>query len=237
MTRRRIAASLVAASAVFLVGCNRTVNGSGHVVAHRYRLAPFEHVIVSGPFDVRISEGATTELTIRTDDNLRDDVNVEAAEETLHIQLQPRVTVTNATLEADIVAPLISTLDVTSAGRVRLVGHAGGGEISMSAGGGSRIEGRADANTLHVEADDGSAISLTGRAAELSVDGSSGSRLDVSGLQATELKLHLTHGSQAAVWATGTMKADLSGGSHATYRGSPRFEEKKLADGSALSAG
>jgi Putative auto-transporter adhesin, head GIN domain len=235
MTRRAAAACLAVLFAVVGTSCNRTIGGSGHVVSRPYPVAPFEHVVVSGPFDVRLAEAPATRVILRVDDNLADDVSVESSQNTLHVQLKPNVGVRHATLQVEVQGPVISTIDASDAATARVQGDLTGGRISLSATGASHLDGRVDAEHLALTVADASSVTIAGRAGELRVDGQDAAHIDAAGLEAADLDLHLADASSASVWCTGTMKADVSDASHGTYKGSPTFESRSVSDASSLS--
>jgi hypothetical protein len=84
------------------IGDGRTVTGSGTVVTRDIPVTSFSKIEVSSAFVVTVSFGSSEEATVRVDDNMIDELDVEVSGDTLRIALRSGVSVRDATLEADV---------------------------------------------------------------------------------------------------------------------------------------
>ena len=107
---------LIAAVALVLVATScQTMSGSGHVVTRSIPVTSFSKLEVTGSFTVTVSTGSSEAVSVRIDDNLVDSLDVGVSGETLHVGLKSGTSVTNATLEANVTAPSLDSLEGSGA--------------------------------------------------------------------------------------------------------------------------
>jgi len=256
------AAVALLALALVAAGCDMPstgglgqVSGSGTPATKTYDFTGFTRVTADGGFMVTVTQGAECAVSVTIDDNLVEEhLKVELDGETLRIGLEPLWAYRDLTLEATVTMPGLSgfeangaatvsasgfasgdplALTASGAGTVTLIG-AGAGEVALKVSGGSRVEGELEAQELAGEISGAGAVELRGSARRLQLDASGGSRFELLSLPAVDAALRLSGGSRGAVTVTGTLSADVSGGSRLEYAGSPRLEGVDSSGGSVV---
>jgi hypothetical protein len=215
--RPHVAALLLLA--IVASGCT-AVRGSGDVVTIEVPVDDFNRLAVSHSFDVNVSVGDEPSLTLRVDDNLESSLDVEVANDTLRIGLQPRTSVSNATLEADVTVTSLDAVEGSGAVSIDL-GSLAGSTLELQLSGASDLNGAVDFDNVTGVLSGASNISLSGRVATLDVDASGASDLALLDLEVDGLIVSLSGASSAEVSVNDSIRASLSGASSLRYRGDP----------------
>ena len=202
-----------------------------------------------------VTQGAEYAVSVTVDDNLVEEhLKVELDGETLRIGLEPLWAYHDLTLAATVTMPGLTGLEasgaatvsasgfasgdplgltVSGAGTMTLAG-AGAGEVALDVSGAGRLEGELEAAELAGEISGAGALELRGSARRLELDSSGGSRFELLSLPAVDADLRLSGGSRGAVTVTGTLRADVSGGSRLQYAGSPQLGDIDTSGGSVV---
>lgn len=252
----------VAAGALVAAGCDMPstgglgqVGGSGVLVTRDYDYAGFTKVVVDSGFDLEVDYADTFSVAVTVDDNLvAEHLKVELDGDTLHIGLAPLWRYHDVTTKARVALPRLAgleasgasaavvtgfrsdepaTLEASGASAVELAGVTFG-TVTLEVSGASRVEGGASVEALDGEVSGAGAVALDGTAAALRLDASGGSRLELLELSAGDADLTLSGGSNGRVTVTGTLDAQVSGGSRLQYAGDPRLGEVDASGGSAV---
>jgi hypothetical protein len=164
-------------------------------------------------FEVVITRGSNYSVSITTDDNMMQYVDVKVVGQTLTIGLngihRP------STLKAEITMP-----DLTA--------------VSLSGGARAAVSGFNLTHNFHVDLSGGSRLTMTGQATDLIAGASGGSNLMLGDLQVQNANIDLSGGSQGTVNLNGTLDANLSGGSHLNYRGDPTLGNINTSGGASI---
>lgn len=215
--RPHVAALLLLA--IVASGCT-AVRGSGDVVTIEVPVDDFNRLAVSHSFDVNVSVGDEPSLTLRVDDNLESSLEVEVTNDTLRIGLQPRTSVSNATLEADVTVTSLDAVEGSGAVSIDL-GSLAGSTLELQLSGASDLNGAVDFDNVTGVLSGASNIALSGRVATLDVDASGASDLALLDLEVDGLIVSLSGASSAEVSVNDSIRASLSGASSLRYRGDP----------------
>lgn len=227
----------IAVTAVAVAGCGATLQivtaeGSGNVITQEISVEGFDKVRIQSQFKARIIKGDEYKVTVRVDDNLVQDLDIQESgtrivvvdkvvrNRTLDVRLRPErsYTLRNVTLEVDIVAPELAEIDASGATDVKVEGFSER-EMVVRGSGAARVAGRVDADRLTVDASGASQVHLTGTADYLNLETSGASNADLSGLAADYVDVKTSGASRAHVNATERVDAVASGASHVKYEG------------------
>lgn len=174
--------------------------GSGNEASEAREVGPFSRIALSGGADVVVSVGGAPRVTVRTDDNLLEDIRTEVDGYELEISqsgsLDPKVGLT-----VEVSVPTVEAVALSGSGDVSVDGLRGDlFQVDMGGAGGVEAVGQVG----RVEAD------LSG-AAEL--------RLDE--LIAREVTVDLSGAGEVRVHATESLDASVSGAGRVLYSGDP----------------
>jgi len=214
------------------------LTGSGNVVSLEQDVSDFDSLEVSQAFKVTITQGDTSSVVIRIDDNLQPHLRVEQVGQKLSIGLDTDLGFNfgNTTLEADITMPSLAALEASGACEVTLVDFVIDGDVTLEASGASAIGGNLQAGGVDLTLSGASSASLTGSADGLSVDASGASSADLGAFPVGDVVVVVSGASSATVNASGTLDADASGASNVTYLGSPTLRNVNTSGASSVEA-
>ena len=221
-------------SVLMLCAACNTVSGSGNVVTRQIDAPAFSTLEVSDGFTVNVAIGSSQKVTVRVDDNLVDILDVGVSDDTLHIGLESRTDVTDATLEADVTVGSLAALEASGASTVVLVDPVDAVMLTVGLSGASQVTGAIQIGGGSLELSGASRVSLSGSATTLGVTASGASRLDGRELTIDELTIDVSGGSSAEVTVTGSLSAVASGASRVQYAGSPTVAKAEESGDSTI---
>ncbi len=192
-----------------------TVVGSGNVVTQDRSFGGFSQVGISSGFEFTVTQSSTYRVRTVADDNIQSYIQITQLGNTLSVGLKPGYGVTTSTLRDEISMPSLSRLE-------------------LSGGAHGTATGFVSTNNFVVDASGGARVQMAGQANDLTINGSGGSQLDLSDFTVTIAYVNLSGGSTADVDATGTINANLSGGSHLYYSGNPTLGSQNVSGGSTI---
>ncbi|MCW4000219.1 MAG: DUF2807 domain-containing protein [Candidatus Bathyarchaeota archaeon] len=171
---------------------------SGNLQTQQMDLSGFYAVDAGYGFDVTIKQGSNYSVSVTTNENMMQYIDAKVVGQTLQIGVSgihwP------STLKAEITMP-----DLTA--------------VSLSGGAKANVSGFNLTHNLNVDLSGGSRVTMTGQATALTAEGSGGSNLMLQNLMVNGAAVDLSGGSQGTVYVDGELNANLSGGSHLSYRG------------------
>jgi len=150
------------------------------------------------------------------------------------IKLKSGRTYNNLTLEAKITMPSLVLLNLSGGSRATLNGFSSSDNFTANISGGSRLSGNLVAADIYANPSGGSQINLSGSASILLATITGGSQLNLEGFPVGNVGINLDGGSTATVNMSGTLDANLSGGSRLYYIGEPTLGEINMSGGSSI---
>lgn len=230
------------------------VSGSGKLVTNTLDFAGFNGVEVTNAFEAEISRADTFSVTVTTDDNLFQYVEVRKSGSTLVVGLKPGIAFIHSTQRIEINMPELRAVTVSGAAHASVSGFSTANSVEMGASGASTLEldnlkfGNADMVvsgasrvTGSIEIAGGSMVISGASTVELTGSGQT-VRLDVSGAGSARLAdfpvvnadTTVSGASNAAVTLSGRLDADVSGASRLTYGGGGTLGRVNVTGASAL---
>ncbi|MDI7274484.1 MAG: head GIN domain-containing protein [Anaerolineae bacterium] len=236
----RTARLFVLIGALLLAGCcparfgTRALTGSGRLVDRDLDLSGFSRIEAGTAFQLDISRADSFSVTITADDNVIDDVEVGTADGTLRLRLRPGASVIRATLRARITMPGLRALSLSGAAGATLTGFSSDESLDLDVSGASDLRGDARAGDTRLTISGAGQVDLDGGGRSLSIQGSGASSADLLEYPVGDADVRLSGGSRALVNASGTLDADLSGGSSLEYAGNPTLRRVETSGGSTI---
>ncbi len=192
-----------------------SVVGSGTLQTREESFTGFSSVSVGSGFRVQVTHGNTYRTVVTADDNVLRYVQVTKMGNTLSIGLQPGMSFQTTALRAEISMPDLR-------------------ELQLSGGTNGTATEFILAHDFAAELSGGSTLRMQGEAQNLVASCSGGSRLDLSDFAVDNAQVNFSGGSQGTVDVTGTLNADLSGGSKLLYLGNPTLGTINTSGGSTI---
>ena len=220
------------ALALAAAGCS-IVEGSGEVVTIDVPIDDVSRLVVTHSFEVNVTVGDEPSLTLRVDDNLEASLNVGVTDDTLRIGLEPRTSVSNATLEADVTVTSLDAIEGSGAVNVHL-GTLTGPTLELQLSGASELDGTVDFESMTGKISGASNVSLSGRSVTLDIEASGASDLSLLDLEVDLLTVRLSGASSAEASVNDSIEASLSGASSLRYRGDPDVSTLDVSGASSI---
>jgi Putative auto-transporter adhesin, head GIN domain len=214
-----VAVIVVVALGFFLAGWLPfgVVVGSGNLRTQEENLTGFAIVNVGSGFKVQVTHASSYEILITADDNVLEYVQVAKTGNTLSIGLQPGLSFRITTLRAEITMPDLR-------------------EVQFSGGTNGTASGFVLSHDFRVDLSGGSVLKMDGQAEDVTAVCSGGSTLDLSDFLVDDAEIDFSGGSQGTVNLSGTLNANLSGGSRLFYLGNPTLGVITTSGGSTVAA-
>ncbi len=211
-----IIVALIIVGLIPAIGFGAPVIGSGNVQTQQKDFSDFTAVSVGSGFNVQVTQAATYNVSITTDANLQQYVEVYKTGSTLYIRLKPTMGFTTTSLKAQVSMPDLTNLQLSGG----VVGTASSFNVT---------------HDFTADLAGGSRLTMTGQAGNLTAICSGGSNLQLGDFQVTNARVDFTGGSQGTVNVSGKLDAVLSGGSRLSYIGNPTLGIIDKSGGSTIS--
>lgn len=206
------------------------LDGSGSIATEPRRVAAFSRVDIADDFDVEITVGPPTAVSVIGDDNLLPHVRTSVVGETLEIESARDLSPSEQDIRVIVSTPRLHEVSSSGSSDVRIAGVisdrfsakvAGSGEMVVDGAFGDLTAAVSGSGDLAMR---GSAHHIVGR-----ISGSGG--LDLQGVEARTALLRVSGSGEASVNASESVAAEVSGSGHVRYAGTPRVSEKISGSG------
>jgi hypothetical protein len=231
--------TLLVVGLVLLASCTilpiQGMTGSGTLVTTEHDLDGFTRVDAGSAFQVTITRGNDFAVTVTSDDNIADRLQVEVRGDTLVLGMrQPTMMLGNVTLRAEVTMPVLEGVNFSGATHGRFTGFRLDGEFRGEASGASTLTGDIEAGDMRLAASGASNMTLMGSAADVDVKASGASRVDLSSLSARNVRAEASGASTVRVNLSGELNASASGASNVKYTGSPTRVRENTSGASSV---
>jgi hypothetical protein len=238
-----------------LVGCQEgVVRGSRNLATNEYSFSDFTEVELSSAIRFKITQSGSYGVSITTDDNLFDYIQVSKLGTTLRIQMK-RAIYAYITVEAEISMPKLLGLHIIGATRgtasgfnstenldIKVSGassldlaNVSAGDTSFDVSGASRVAGDITAANVEFDLGEASNIQLEGTADDILVKANGASDVNLTSFEVNNANVLLSGASTGALYLDGRLDATLNGASQLKYSGEPTLGDIETLGNSTLS--
>ena len=198
---KRIILYIIFSLALLLFGCReRGVKGSGNVITESREIEDFNEVEVSGAYNINISVGGNTSLSVSAEDNLQKFITTRIVNERLIIEnsrnLSPK-----RKIEINITTPELDLLNSSGICNIYVEGI--------------------DEQTFTLDLSGAGVTELYGKVENFNVDLAGASLLEARELFARFVEIDANDASQAEIYVSERLTVDLSGNGNIDYYGDP----------------
>ena len=195
-------------------GCDwRGVRGNRSIKTEQRPVTSFARIEAGGFYDIHWQPGAPT-LSVTTDENLLANIETRVSGNVLKIETHGQIAPSDG-VRIVITGPSLGGADLSGALRL---------EASQLSGDGFALE-----------TSGASKVTLTGRVNRLLASLTGASRLNAEGLQTHDVEISVTGAGRAEVFASGSIKAAITGAGKVTYAGDPKSVVKKVTGAGKIS--
>ena len=197
-------------------------------------LADFTKVAAGSAFQVTITHGDQYRVVATVDDNLVECLDIARSHETLNIQLQPNVSIRNATLKVDVTMPDLIGLHLDGANRTTLAGFSSDKPLEVELNGACTVKGDIQSGAAQFRASGASRIELQGAAQNLTVTASGASNVSLDRFTSHDTDVEASGASHVTISPGGKLQARASGASSVRYLGTPASVNSEATGASSV---
>lgn len=197
-----------------------SIKGNGNVKEETRSTGDFTEVKVSRGMNVYISNGETTKVVVKADENLIDAIETEVIGNALNVTVNKFIR-NSTSLKVFVTAPYIEVIKATSGSNVFSEDSLKTGNLEIKSSAGSNVRLSLEAGDLNVSASAGSNIFLDGKAKSVIMKASSGSNIKAGDLQAENCDAKVSSGANIWIKVQNGLTAKASSGGNLFYSGEP----------------
>jgi len=225
-----------------LAGCTvKYISGSGDLTTKTFEYTGFTGINVQNGLEVDLTQSDSYSVKVTADDNIMEYIEISAPWQgyTLEIKAKANTVFHNATALVEIEMPELNNVELSGGSSANITGFTSTGGMSVYLSGGSQIgtfitPGSITVANIDFGLSGGSQVRLSGSAGNMTVDCSGGSQIDLESFSVNNADVNVSGGSQATVNVSGTLDANLSGGSILYYVGSPSMGDIEVTGDSDI---
>lgn len=227
---------LPAMAVLAFASCNfNTVKGNGHTARRTYPETGFRDIEVNSSVDVIVKQGTGYSISVEADENILELIKVRKEGDKLVVGLKNNVSInTSKGIKVYITAPAFHKLDASGASNFRSEGLLTGNDFELDLSGASNAKLYLEVQQLNIDASGASEIMLKGKANDFSVDGSGATRVKAFDFRTENASIELSGAGDAEVYASRSLRVDLSGAGNVVYRGNPPSISKEVSGAGSL---
>ena len=213
---------LAPAVALLLISCGqlRFERGNGNIMLESIDVSDFNKVEIKGFYEVILMSGTKEGVTIETDENLFDFIEVYvqndrlivSSEEALKSDFGIKIAITYKELEA---------ISSSGAAVIKTAGTLNTEDLRIDLSGAGLIEIDIEAQMLDLDLSGAGKVKLSGNAGEQFLNLSGAGSLDAYALKSHECSVNLSGVGAAKVYVKNRLDATVSGIGGIKYRGNP----------------
>lgn len=212
------------------------VQGDGNVVSKSFNQTGFKDIDASSAMNVILKQGTEYSVKIDAEKNLMDLIEVRKEGDELVVGFKDNVNV-NPTKDINvyITAPEFHNLEGSGACTFSNNEVITGNEIKLGLSGACNTHLNLEVNKLDIEASGASEIEVKGKAVYFAVNGSGSTSISAFQLMSENADIELSGAGDAEVFASKSLKADLSGAGEVKYKGNPASVNKEISGAGSVS--
>lgn len=218
---------------LFLLSSCHVITGSGNIITDKRTPGHFTGIAVGASFEVELSKGPSTEVTVEADDNIMRYIETSLSGDVLKIRTKNLHSYTNVHMKVYITAPDITDINVSaSADLIAKDILKSDRRISFHASSSGSITAEVDAPQVENSVSSAATIKISGKTKSYTADVSSGASLKAADLLSENTTVTASSGASAHVHASINLTANASSGASISYRGSANVQKNISSGGS-----
>ena len=199
-------------------------------------LRDFNAIDVGGNIDVDIHQGQNFLVELNIPEDELDDFLIEVDGSTLKINRRRGAGgffgLWGSNLSVDVTLPELESIRASGGADVSVPEMISGEILSISASGGSDIDIHIEVTELEINTSGGSDVYVQGTTESAQIKASGGSDLNARDLNAREVHVQTSGGSDTHISVSDRIEGTASGGSDIVYTGNPQIVDVNVSGGS-----
>ncbi len=206
--------------------------GSGNFIKKEYQQGEFQNISVAGLFEITLKQASVPKVTVTTHDNFQKYIAVSVRNNTLFVSnknvFQP------LGCKIDIQSPQFSRINLQGGTQLIVQDSIVSENLYISADGGVNAKVTGVFQSLNVIVSAGSSVTLRGSSEFAEFDISAGSNLMAVQMPVDSCNITSNAGSDAEIFVTGILSANVLAGSTVIYHGNPETGAMNVESGGSL---
>lgn len=198
----------------------KDIKGSGYILTEQRATSPFESIEVSRAIKVFLSQGEKLEITVEADDNLLPYIKTEIKEQTLKIYLPDDTNITtHSDMNVFVTVPKITKLEVSTAAKIEGTNPWKMDNLSLDVTTAGSVKLELTAGEIEAEASTAARIELKGTATKLEADVTTAANLKARELKVKIAKIDASTAGNVEIDVTEQLRYDVNTGAKLIYKG------------------
>jgi len=211
--------AVAAPSCGYMLG--KRVKGNGNIKTREHTVGSFKNVEVSGAIDLYVAQGDTKPVTIETDENLLQYIEVVQEGERIVIKSREGYNLRpTSKIKVYVTSPVYNDIDVSGAsnitGQTKIVNKE---NIKMDVSGAGDINMDVNAPAINAEVSGAGTVNLKGETKTFDLTLTGAAKAHCYELLSENTKVEISGAGDADVFASVKLDAEVSGAGSVTYKG------------------
>ncbi|PVW15673.1 head GIN domain-containing protein [Marixanthomonas spongiae] len=205
------------------------IKGNGHATTETVSTSDYDHIHVTGSMDVTLVNGAEGSITVKTDENLHEHLDISSNGTVLTISVKKGISIRtkkgiNVTVPFDEISEvtLVGSGDITATQTIKAdnfdAGVTGFGDIIL----------KVETNSLNAKVTGSGDMTLTGNTDDFELKISGSGDFDGRNFDANNTEVYVSGSGDGMVSAKKSIKARVNGSGNISYKGNPSQSDTKV---------
>lgn len=212
----------------------KKINGNGNIITEKLSVGSFHSIDVSGAATVRLRQDATSAVSIQTDENLLEYLDVSVDGNTLVIKTKRNVNL-RPTKEVIVYASAAAFREIEASGACTIISEnviSGNEALEISASGATSFTMQVALPRLTTDVSGSGKVKLRGTARVFAGSISGAGSIKAFDLVTDDTELDLSGAADAEITADKTLDVEVSGSGDVQYRGNAAVNQRISGAGS-----
>ena len=211
-----------------------SIVGRGPVETHTQDFSGFTQLEISSTFDVEVVRDSAYSVSVTTNQNIFDYLDISKDGDTLKIRLK-NGSYTVASLKARVTMPELVSLEVNGASHATMSGFTTSQAMKFTASGASTLTGDIACKQVKLEAGAASHFELSGSADTADIELTAASNANLEKMIVGDARIKLGGAASMTIDVRGKLDANVSGASNLRWLGTPTLGDVKITGASSFS--
>ncbi|GAB5550552.1 MAG: head GIN domain-containing protein [Saprospiraceae bacterium] len=207
------------------------ITGEGDVVKRTLDVDDFDGFTLAVSGDVYLRQGSKTELVVKAQENIIDNIDLKMDGSHLKITYDRPVWKSKG-IDIYITVPSLNKIGVSGSGDIQADEKFSNlGDLQVAVSGSGNVKFECDAKDVETRVSGSGNISIKGKGTSFSSRVSGSGNVRASDFEVADAKISVSGSGNVYVFATESLEASVSGSGDVKYKGKPRVKAKSSGSG------
>ncbi|UAB80518.1 DUF2807 domain-containing protein [Marixanthomonas sp. SCSIO 43207] len=205
------------------------IKGNGNVTTKTVSTSDYDHIHVTGSMDVTLVHGDEGTITVKTDENLHEHLEISSNGNTLTISVKKDRSISTKK-GIDITVPFkdLSEVSLVGSGDITATKTIKANDFDASVTGSGDVILKVETNSLNAKITGSGDMKLTGKTENFELKLSGSGDFDGRSFDANDTQVYVSGSGDAMVSAKKSLKARVNGSGDISYKGNPSNSDTKV---------